>query len=47
MQTGDLPADGDALVTALKAGPTNALARGAQGGVALALEDYRAFFDRA
>jgi cobaltochelatase CobN len=43
--TGELPADGDALVTALKAGPTNALREDRSGGVALGLEDYRAFFD--
>jgi cobaltochelatase CobN len=42
--TGELPADGDALVAALKAGPTNALREERIGGVALALEDYRAFF---
>ncbi|GAB5460323.1 cobaltochelatase subunit CobN [Hoeflea alexandrii] len=44
-QTGELPADGDVLVTALKAGPTNALREDRSGGVALGLEDYRAFFD--
>ncbi|MBV6650321.1 MAG: cobaltochelatase subunit CobN [Hoeflea sp.] len=44
-QTGELPGDGDALVTALKAGPTNALREDRSGGVALGLEDYRAFFD--
>ncbi|OCW57606.1 cobaltochelatase subunit CobN [Hoeflea olei] len=42
--TGTLPADGDALVTALKAGPTNALKPERQGGVRLSLEDYRGFF---
>jgi len=43
-QTGDLPADGDALVTALKAGPTNAIRENRSGGVPLALQDYLAFF---
>jgi cobaltochelatase CobN len=44
-QTDELPGDGDALVTALKAGPTNALREERSGGVALGLEDYRTFFD--
>jgi cobaltochelatase CobN len=43
-ETGDLPADGDALVTALKAGPTNAIREDRSGGVPLALQDYQAFF---
>jgi len=44
-QTGELPDDGDALVTALKAGPTNALGDHRSGGVELALDDYQAFFE--
>jgi len=43
-QTGELPEGGDALVTALKAGPTNAAREDRTGGVPLALEDYKAFF---
>jgi cobaltochelatase CobN len=45
-QTGDLPADGDALVTALKAGPTNALGGRRKEGVVLSAEAYRDFYDR-
>jgi cobaltochelatase CobN len=45
-QTGELPSDGDALVTALKAGPTNAIRDDRSGGVPLALGDYQAFFGR-
>jgi cobaltochelatase CobN len=45
-QTGDLPADGDALITALKAGPTNALGGPRKQGVALSVETYRDFYDR-
>lgn len=44
-RTGDLPVDGDALVTALKAGPTNALGGVRRGGEIYPLEDYQAFFD--
>ncbi|MCZ4289232.1 cobaltochelatase subunit CobN [Hoeflea alexandrii] len=44
-QTGDLPADGDALVTALKAGPTNANRADREGGEQLALDAYQAFFE--
>lgn len=44
-QTGELPADGDALVSALKAGPTNAIKNDRSGGVALALQGYQAFFE--
>ncbi|WP_422370943.1 cobaltochelatase subunit CobN [Hoeflea sp.] len=44
-QTGELPADGDALVTALKAGPTNALKADRTGGIELSLDRYRAFFN--
>ncbi|SOE09425.1 cobaltochelatase CobN subunit [Hoeflea halophila] len=43
--TGELPADGDALVTALKAGPTNAIRDDRSGGVPLSLEAYKAFFE--
>ncbi|MDP3527300.1 MAG: cobaltochelatase subunit CobN, partial [Hoeflea sp.] len=43
-ETGALPADGDALVSALKAGPTNALKPDRTGGVLLPLGDYRSFF---
>ena len=43
--TGEIPEGGDALVTALKAGPTNALQRERSGGVALSLADYNAFFE--
>ena len=45
-QTGEIPADGDALVTALKAGPTNALKPDRSGGVLLPLGDYLSFFER-
>ncbi|WP_339761476.1 cobaltochelatase subunit CobN [uncultured Hoeflea sp.] len=45
-QTGEFPSDGDALVTALKTGPTNAIRADRSGGVPLALKDYQAFFDR-
>ena len=43
---GELPADGNALIARLTAGPTNALAdrRRRVGGERLALDDYRAFF---
>ena len=43
---GALPADGNALIARLTAGPTNALAdrRRRVGGERLALDDYRAFF---
>jgi cobaltochelatase CobN len=41
----DLPADGDALVSALKAGPTNALGGNRTGGEAYPAKDYQAFFD--
>ncbi|MCY0095901.1 cobaltochelatase subunit CobN [Hoeflea ulvae] len=44
-QTGELPADGDALVTALKAGPTNAIRDDRRGGVPLSLDAYRTFFE--
>ena len=44
-ETGEFPADGDALVTALKAGPTNALHQDRTGGVLLPLGDYRSFFE--
>ncbi|MGJ8569771.1 MAG: cobaltochelatase subunit CobN [Hoeflea sp.] len=44
-QTGNLPADGDALITALKAGPTNAIREARIGGVPLALQDYQIFFE--
>ncbi|MDP2732989.1 MAG: cobaltochelatase subunit CobN, partial [Hoeflea sp.] len=44
-QTGALPADGDALIAALKAGPTNALGKDRTGGVLISLSDYRAFYD--
>ncbi|MEP3437860.1 MAG: cobaltochelatase subunit CobN, partial [Hoeflea sp.] len=44
-RTGELPTDGDALVTALKAGPTNANRDDRSGGVPLALQDYQAFFE--
>ena len=46
-EIGDLPADGDALVGLLAAGPTNDLeARAAQaGGVRLSLAAYRLFFE--
>lgn len=44
-QTGELPPDGDALVTALKAGPTNAIREDRSGGVSLTLQDYHAFFE--
>ncbi|AKH99766.1 cobaltochelatase, CobN subunit [Hoeflea sp. IMCC20628] len=44
-QTGELPADGDALVTALKAGPTNAIRDDRSGGVQLSLDAYRTFFE--
>ncbi|MCC0037303.1 MAG: cobaltochelatase subunit CobN [Hoeflea sp.] len=43
--TGELPGDGDALVTALKAGPTNANRAERDGGEQLTLDDYRAFFE--
>ena len=43
--TGELPADGDALVTALKAGPTNAIREDRTGGVPLTLQAYQAFFE--
>ena len=46
-ETGDLPADGDALVSALKAGPTNALKPDRTGGVLLPMDDYLSFFSRA
>ncbi|MEQ8306735.1 MAG: cobaltochelatase subunit CobN [Hoeflea sp.] len=42
---GDLPADGDELVTALKAGPTNALKPDRSGGVELPIDCYRSFFN--
>ena len=45
-QTGDLPSDGDALVTELKAGPTNALGGRRKEGVVLSAEAYRDFYDR-
>ncbi|PWV98986.1 cobaltochelatase CobN subunit [Hoeflea marina] len=41
---GKLPADGDALIDRLKAGPTNALVEGRTGGEELSLQDYAAFF---
>ena len=44
-ETGEVPADGDALVTALKAGPTNALKPDRTGGVLLPLGEYRSFFE--
>ncbi|MEM5491551.1 cobaltochelatase subunit CobN [Hoeflea sp. AS16] len=44
-QTGELPADGDALISALKAGPTNAIRDDRSGGVPLSLQDYQAFFE--
>ena len=44
-QTDDLPVDGDALVTALKAGPTNAIRDDRSGGVPLALQNYQVFFE--
>ena len=44
-ETGALPADGDALVGALKAGPTNALKPDRTGGVLLPLGEYRRFFE--
>ena len=44
-ETGDLPADGDALVSALKAGPTNALKPDRTGGVLLPMDDYLSFFE--
>ena len=44
-RTGELPTDGDALVTALKAGPTNALKTDRTGGVLLPLAEYRRFFE--
>ncbi|MBA67781.1 MAG: cobaltochelatase subunit CobN, partial [Rhizobiales bacterium] len=40
----EIPADGDALVTRLRAGPTNAIGKARSGGEALSLADYRAFF---
>jgi cobaltochelatase CobN len=43
--TGDLPADGDALVAALKAGPTNAQRAEREGGEQLTLDAYQAFFE--
>ncbi|MBT7356434.1 MAG: cobaltochelatase subunit CobN [Rhodospirillaceae bacterium] len=45
-QTGDLPADGDALIQRLSEGPTNATDRtkNEQATETLSLEDYRAFF---
>ncbi|MEM5474173.1 cobaltochelatase subunit CobN [Hoeflea sp. AS60] len=43
-KAGELPADGDALVTALKAGPTNAVRDERSGGVPLPIDDYQAFF---
>ncbi|WP_420410219.1 cobaltochelatase subunit CobN [Hoeflea sp.] len=43
-QTADLPADGDDLVTSLKAGPTNALTAERAGGAELCLKDYLGFF---
>ena len=44
---GELPADGDALIRRLAAGPTNDLVARAQrdGGECLALADYESFFD--
>ncbi|WP_394688535.1 cobaltochelatase subunit CobN [Hoeflea sp.] len=45
-RTGDLPADGDALVTALRAGPTNALGGPRKQGVALSADAYRDFCGR-
>jgi len=44
-QAGELPADGDALISALKAGPTNAIRDDRSGGVPLSLQDYQAFFE--
>ncbi|MEQ8480453.1 MAG: cobaltochelatase subunit CobN [Hoeflea sp.] len=44
-RTGELPADGDELVTALKAGPTNDLNRRRTGGVELPVERYLSFFN--
>jgi cobaltochelatase CobN len=49
-QTGDLPADGDALMATLKAGPTNALGgpRKREGGEQLTARDaYQATFIEA
>ncbi len=42
---GPLPADGDALVAVLRAGPTNAPGRSRLGGERLALDAYQRFFD--
>ncbi|WP_417425692.1 cobaltochelatase subunit CobN [Hoeflea sp.] len=44
-QVGDISADGDALVTMLKTGPTNALRAEREGGEYLSLGAYQQFFD--
>jgi len=41
---GSLPADGDALIAYLKAGPTNAARSGREVRETISLEDYSAFF---
>ncbi len=41
----ELPADGDALIARLAAGPTNAAVEAREIRETLALEDYRAFFE--
>ena len=41
----DLPADGDALMQALMAGPTNAAADGRQIRETLSASDYISFFE--
>ncbi|MCM2474924.1 cobaltochelatase subunit CobN [Rhizobium sp. CG5] len=41
---GDLPADGDALINHLMAGPTNAATRGREIRETLSLNDYMSFF---
>lgn len=42
----DVPADGDALISRLRAGPTNDLTRRREGGALLPLETYAGFFAR-
>ncbi|EHS51914.1 cobaltochelatase, CobN subunit [Rhizobium sp. PDO1-076] len=42
---GELPADGDALITALMAGPTNAAHDGRVIREVISLSDYKAFFE--
>ncbi|RKF05689.1 cobaltochelatase subunit CobN [Oceaniradius stylonematis] len=42
---GDFPADGDALIDHLKAGPTNAATEGREVGDTISLSEYKTFFE--